>query len=69
MEYGWKCFLEQRFMTKSRTCRITIIITYIILFTILTLSVAVYSYAKENFFRSWSSASQMDAARPEFEQG
>ena len=45
MEYGWKCFLEQRFITKSRICRVTVIVSFIVLFSILTLSVAVYSYA------------------------
>ena len=59
MEYGWKCFFEQRFIMKSRMCRITVIVSYFILFTILTLSVAVYSYAAENL-----SLKQAVGARP-----
>ena len=47
MEYGWKCFAEQRFIIKSRHCKVTLIVSYIVLMTVLTLSVAVYSYAGE----------------------
>ena len=48
MEYGWKCFTEQRFTMKSGKCKIRIVAVYILLITILTFSVAVYSYAGEN---------------------
>lgn len=48
MEHGWKCFDEQNFITKSRRCKITIISVFLVLITLLLMSVAVYSYAGEN---------------------
>ena len=48
MEYGWKCFTEQRFTLKSGKCKIRIVAVYLLLITILTFSVAVYSYAGDN---------------------
>jgi outer membrane protein TolC len=48
MEYGWKCFGDESFFIKSRKCKITMIVVYLVLSFLLMLSVAVYSYAGES---------------------
>ncbi len=47
MEYGRKCFDEQGFLMKKRSCMITLAAVYAVLITVLTLAVAAYSYAAE----------------------
>ena len=48
MEYVWKCFDGQGVTKKAGNCKITIFIIYLALFLLLTLAVAVYSYAAES---------------------
>lgn len=45
MEYVWKCFDDEGVRKKAGNRRITIFIIYLALFFLLTLAVAVYSYA------------------------
>jgi len=45
MEYGWKCFDDERFIMKNARCRTTIVVTYLLLALLLSLMVADLSYA------------------------
>ena len=47
MEYVRKCFDDQGVIMKSGKCRFTLIATYLMLITVLTVMVAAYSYAAE----------------------
>jgi hypothetical protein len=48
MEYVWKCFDDEGVRKKAGNRKMTIFIIYLALFLILTIAVAVYSYAAES---------------------
>ncbi len=48
MECDRKCFGDESFLTKSLKCKVTVTGFYLVLFILLTLAVAVYSYAAQS---------------------